>query len=155
MICKPTCAIAFIFLLATLYVGYSKPNENIIKPYLATLNEQQKQKYEEITVERRDISMRGYALGFALSLFLILYNHISSRGKIPITWMVCLATATTLIVNYLYYILAPKSDWMVNYLQTPEQKQQWLKVYRTMQFNWHAGLATGLMTIAVLAAAFR
>ena len=155
MICKSTCAVALIFLAGTIYTSYAK-SYNTIKPFKATLNDFQKKKYEEISNERRNLSLKGYALGFALSLFFIIYNYVTkNKRKISYSAMICLAVSTTLVVQYLYYILSPKSQWMVNYLMTAEQKQAWLRVYRTMQFNWHAGLALGLITVALFAAAFR
>lgn len=155
MICKPTCSVAFIFLAATVYISCAK-SHNTIKPFKDTLNDFQKKKYEEIAVERRNLSLKGYSLGFALSLFFIIFNYVSSgKRKISYSGMICLAVSTTLVVQYLYYILSPKSQWMVNYLMTQEQKQAWLRVYRTMQFNWHAGLAIGLMTVALFAASFK
>ena len=155
MICKSTCAVALVFLAGTIYTSYAK-SYNTIKPFKATLNDFQKKKYEEISTERRNLSLKGYALGFALSLFFIIYNYVTkNKQKISYSGMICLAVSTTLVVQYLYYILSPKSQWMVNYLMTPEQKQAWLRVYRTMQFNWHAGLALGLITVALFAAAFR
>lgn len=153
MICKTSCAVAIVFLMGTLYTSYCK-GDGLIKPYLDTLNENQKEKYEKIAEERKRISMKGYLLGFAISLFLIVYNYVS-RKKISGSAMICLAVSTTLVVNYLYYILSPKSDWMVNHLETPEQKAAWLKVYRTMQFKWHAGLALGLIAVGFTAAAFK
>ena len=155
MICGTTCAVALVFLLGTIYVYIGKPNESLISPYLATLDKKQKQKYKEITEERRKLSMQGYGLGFGISLFFILYNYLTAKTKVSTLSMVCLVTSVTLVVNYLYYILSPKSQWMINFLETPEQKKQWLKVYRTMQFNWHAGLASGVLAVALLAAAFR
>tara|TARA_Y100000591_G_C21764021_1_gene661741 strand:+ start:373 stop:858 length:486 start_codon:yes stop_codon:yes gene_type:complete len=159
MICKTTCAVALVFLAGTIYTSYAK-SYGTIKPFLATLNDFQQQKYDEIAKERRDLSLKGYGLGFALSLFFIIFNYVSkssskSSYKISYKGMICLAVSTTLVVQYLYYILSPKSDWMVNYLMTSEQKHAWLKVYRTMQFNWHAGIALGLITIALFATAFR
>ena len=58
--------------------------------------------------------------------------------------------AVTLSVNYFYYILAPKTDWMVLHLKSVEEKEAWLKVYRTMQYNYHMGLVLGILAVVAM-----
>ena len=41
--------------------------------------------------------------------------------------MACITAAVTFTVNYFYYILSPKSDWMVVHLNTQGQKQACLE----------------------------
>lgn len=74
--------------------------------------------------------------------------------------MVCIVLATSFLTNYFYYILSPKTDWMLNHVEGPEaqakqQVQAWLQMYRTMQFYYHAGLVLGILGVGVLAFAFR
>ena len=51
----------------------------------------------------------------------------------------------TLLTNYFYYMLSPKSDLMVTHLDEEEQRLAWQKIYKTMQFNYHIGLVLGII----------
>jgi hypothetical protein len=63
--------------------------------------------------------------------------------------------ATCFLTNYFYYMLSPKSDWMLNHTNNPEQVKAWLQMYREMSYNYHAGLALGIIGVGILAFAFR
>ena len=112
---------------------------------------------QKIVLERRNIYFQGYALGFAISLFVIYNNYIklsSSRTKnqaLSKFSLVCTVVSVTFIVSYFHYILHPKSDWMVKYLTTNQQKDAWLKIYRHMQLNCHIGAALGIVAVALYA----
>ena len=71
-------------------------------------------------------------------------------------WMiVCMVGAITFTTNYLYYILSPKTTYMVQHLQNKEQIDEWLKIYRTMQVKYHIGLVLGIVAIMIFAYANR
>ena len=61
--------------------------------------------------------------------------------------MLCSVIAITFVVSYFYYILHPKSDWMVKHLQTKTQREAWLTVYRHMQVLCHMGFGLGLVAV--------
>jgi hypothetical protein len=63
--------------------------------------------------------------------------------------------ATCFLTNYFYYILSPKSDWMLNHMGNQKETSAWLEMYREMSFNYHAGLAFGIVAVGILAFAFR
>jgi hypothetical protein len=69
--------------------------------------------------------------------------------------MVCLVIATAFLTNYFYYVLSPKTDFMLNHIDDQEQAKNWLRMYREMSFNYHSGLALGIVAVGVLAFAFR
>jgi uncharacterized membrane protein len=56
---------------------------------------------------------------------------------------VVLFFAVTLFVAMLYYLLMPKSDYMLKHLQTNEQNRAWLDVYKTMQSRYIIGMILG------------
>ena len=108
-----------------------------------------------ITNERKMLSYQGYALGMALSICLIIYNTYFKAEKMGTSAMVCLVISTAFLTNYFYYILSPKSDWMLNHIDDQEQAKNWLKMYREMSFNYHAGLLLGIVGVGVFAFAFK
>jgi hypothetical protein len=130
-----------------------------VKQYRQNLSPQQKMVYDKIASERLKISLQGYGLGFILSLFIIYYNYQKTH-KLRSSITVCIVLATSFLTNYFYYILSPKTDWMLNHVegteaQAKQQVQAWLQMYRTMQFYYHAGLVLGILGVGILAFAFR
>ena len=149
MPCSITCAISCIFLIGRIYFYNATDKSEIVKQYKDTLTPDLQQRYETITAERKWISYQGYALGLLLS-FVILYN----RGKMNTTSLVCTVMATCFLTNYFYYMLSPKSDWMLNHLNE-DQAKTWLLMYRSMSYNYHLGIVLGILAVGIFAFAFR
>jgi|TARA_A100001388_G_C28744040_1_gene488456 heme/copper-type cytochrome/quinol oxidase subunit 4 len=124
------------------------------KGFSDTLSQDQLNKYKKIVEERKKLSMQGYALGFGLAVVLIVLNMTMKKQKLSKGSMACTTAATMFIVQYLYYILSPKSDWILLHLNTQEQKEKWLDVYRTMQYNCHVSVALGVVAAAALSHGF-
>ena len=76
-------------------------------------------------------------------LFLLICYHQGKKFK-TLTKM-CIVLAISFTVNYFFYILSPKSDYMILHLNTPNERMAWLNIYKTMQFNYHLGFALGLI----------
>ena len=127
----------------------------IVKHYKNSLPSDLQKRYESISEERRRISIHGYVLGLILSLFIIFYNLKIKGLHMKSTALVCVVMATCFLTNYFYYMLTPKSDWMLNHVSNQQQTRAWLLMYREMSFNYHAGLVLGIVAAGVLAFAFR
>ena len=63
--------------------------------------------------------------------------------------------AITFTTNYLYYILSPKTTYMIQHLEYQKQIDEWLKIYRTMQVKYHIGLVLGICAIMIFGYANR
>jgi hypothetical protein len=153
MVCSVSCSISLVFIIGMIYFYNATSKNETVVQYKQHLNEHQRQTYDKIAKERLHISMKGYGLGFLLSFFIILYNY--QNKKIKPASVICLVLATSFLTNYFYYMLSPKSDWMLNHVESREQTQAWLKMYRTMQYYYHGGLALGIIGIGIFAYAFR
>jgi uncharacterized protein YacL len=127
----------------------------IVKHYKEKLSIPLQKRYEKITEERKMISYHGYILGLILSLFFIFYNTKIKNYKLNTFSLVCLVMAVCFLTNYFYYMLSPKSDWMLNHTSSQEEVKAWLQMYREMSYNYHMGLALGIVAVGVLAFAFR
>ena len=68
--------------------------------------------------------------------------------------IVCTVVAVSFSVNYFYYILSPKSKWMLNEIKSEEQTKAWLEMYRHMQMYYHTGLVFGIIGVGLFAFAF-
>ena len=62
----------------------------------------------------------------------------------------CIAISVTYITNYFYYLLMPKSDWMVIHLKTVEQRKEWLNIYKIMDWFNNMGFLVGLISVLLL-----
>ena len=153
--CGISCSISAVFLIGMIYMTYSVAKSQIITKYKSQLPEKLQKIYEEITNERTTIYYQGYALGFILSFFIIIANVYSGHKMLSTMSMVCLVLATSFITNYFYYILSPKKNWMLNYIETPDQTKLWLQMYRGMQVYYHTGLVLGIIAVSIFAHAFR
>jgi uncharacterized membrane protein YkgB len=101
------------------------------------------------------ISYYGYGLGVLLSLAIIFYNKKMKGKLLSNSSLVCIVLSVSFFTNYFYYMLSPKTDWMLNHVKNPEETKAWLQMYREMQFNYHLGLVLGIIGVGVLAFAFR
>ena len=153
MVCSISCSISAVFIIGMIYFYNATSKNATVLQYKQQLNTEQKQAYDKIAAERLNISLRGYALGVLLSLLLIYYNYKKKQFK-PSS-IVCLVLATSFLTNYFYYTLSPKSDWMLNHVESRGQTQAWLEMYKVMQYYYHAGLVLGIIGVGVFAYAFQ
>lgn len=155
MACAISCMISAIFIISMIYFYNLSDKSEIVKYYKSSLSTDLQKRYEKITKERTNISYQGYALGVIFSLGIIFYNLKIKHYRMNSTALVCTVIATAFVTNYFYYMLSPKSDWMLNYMSNQQEVKAWLLMYREMQFNYHMGLVLGIIGVGILAFAFR
>lgn len=155
MACALSCMISAVFVIGMIYFYNMTDKSAIVKHYKSTLSTNLQKKYDKISKERASISYQGYALGVILSLVIIFYNLKIKGSKMSNTSLVCTVIATAFMTNYFYYMLYPKSDWMLNYMHNQEEIKAWLLMYKEMQYNYHMGLVLGIIAVGILAFAFR
>jgi uncharacterized protein YacL len=147
--------ISTIFIIGMIYF-YNMTNKNIIvNNYKSSFSSDLQKRYEKISEERMNISYQGYILGIILSFGIIFYNLKIKSLKMNTSSLVCVVVATSFITNYFYYMLSPKTNWMLNHMNDPKEIKLWLLMYREMQFNYHMGLVLGIIAVGILAFAFR
>jgi hypothetical protein len=146
MKCHILCTIGLVFLIANIYVTFNADKTHYKKAFYETLSPELKARYEGIVMERRTIYLKGYVYGLILSLIIILYNKYTAKPtKISKGGNIGVMVGVTLLTNYFYYMLSPKSDLMVTYLNEEEQRVAWQRIYRTMQVRYHTGLLLGVV----------
>ena len=144
--------ISVVFIIGMIYFYNMSDKSEIVKKYKNQLSPDLQKRYEKITKERMVISYYGYGVGLLLSLFVIFYLK---KRKIRTFSLVCTVMATCFLTNYFYYMLSPKSDWMLNHIDSPDQVKAWLQMYREMSYNYHMGIALGIIGVGIFAFAFR
>ena len=155
MACSVSCAISAIFIIGMIYFYNITDKSVIVKHYKEKLSSDLQRRYEKIAKERMTISYYGYGLGLILSLFIIFFNVQINARKMNTLSLVCTVMATCFLTNYFYYMLSPKSDWMLNHMGNQEEVKAWLQMYREMSYNYHMGLVLGIVAVGILAFAFR
>ena len=155
MACSISCSISAIFIIGMIYFNNASCKSKTILEYKSKLPTNLKGLYDKIVAERQSISYYGYALGFLLSLVIIFYNMKVKNQRLGTTSLVCTVIATCFLTNYFYYILTPKSDWMLNHITKPEDARAWLQMYRACSYNYHLGLLLGIMGVGMFAFALR
>ena len=143
MVCMTYCMIAGAFICASIFTCFLTDKKALHGPYLDELSKENLARYKFIVAERRKIYFQGFALGFVISLA-VLYMNNSGKKKLNKVTNICQVLAISFAVNYFYYILYPKTDYMAKYLETQKEREAWLNIYKTMQFNYHFGFALGL-----------
>lgn len=155
MACSLTCGLAAAFVIAMVLMNYWMITNQTTQKYRAQLPPSLQKTYDEIVKERTQIFYTGYIIGVILAARLIYYNTQIKKEKMGTCAMVCLTIFIAFITNYFYYVLSPKTKWMLNSIEDPEQTKAWLQMYRTMQLYYHGSLVLGLIAVGVLAFAFR
>ena len=156
MPCYTSCSIAIVFLLSEIFMHFFMIKNNVIKEYKDQLPEKLQQIYKQIVDERIRIYYYGFLLGVLLSIAIIMYNlQLKPSNKMTNTSMICIIVSTSFLVNYFYYVLTPKSNYMLDHIESKEQTKAWLKMYSNMQYYYHMSLVLGIFTMGFFAAAFR
>jgi hypothetical protein len=109
--CATSCGIAATLIAGMAYCTYMGNRTKLVQDYVQTLTEDQQQIYAKIVAERRGIYLRGFGWGLLLSALLLGIHH--QYLTMSRTVLLCNVAAITLATNYFYYMLSPKSDWMV------------------------------------------
>jgi uncharacterized protein YacL len=160
MPCSGTCLLATALIIAMIYFQNATTKSKIVQEYKKQLPSNLQNLYEKLSTERLHINYYGYTLGLVLSLIIIIYNYnLTKNNKLQLsksnTSLVCLVIVVSFFTNYFYYILSPKSTYMLDHINSPEQTKAWLAMYREMQYNYHMGFVIGVVAVGVLAYAFR
>ena len=127
MACSISCMISAIFIIGMIYFYNMTDKSAIVKHYKEKLPSDLQRRYEKISKERMRISYYGYGLGLLLSLLIIFYNVQIKSHKMNTFSLVCTVMATSFLTNYFYYMLSPKSDWMLNHTSNQDQVKAWLQ----------------------------
>ena len=154
MPCNVSCMFSLAFVVAMVYMNNATTTNQVVQHYQQQLPATLQSLDIKIAEERLSIYYYGYVLGFILSLIIIIYNYQQSKKQSTVT-VICTVISVSFITNYFYYILSPKSNWMLDNINTPEQTKAWLQMYRQMQKYYHIGLVLGIIAVALLGFAFR
>jgi branched-subunit amino acid transport protein AzlD len=155
MVCLTSCLGAVFFVVSMIYSQNVMERSQVIQQYKKQLPADLQKIYENITKERQQINLYGYGLGVIISLVVILFNYRLKQNKLTTFNTICLVVVISFTTHYFYYMLTPKTTYMLEHIKSPEQTKAWLSMYKTMQYYYHGGLLLGLIAVILLAFAFR
>ena len=139
-----SCAIAFILLLSSILMHFFIDKKD---DFLLTLNDDQKQKYKSIILERFRIYIFGMILGLLLGFS---YIYIYSEDK----FKVCKFVAIILVTKLTFYYFYPKSDFMLYHLTEREQVSAWTDLYRNYKNAWKNSLILAIISYILFSLSF-
>lgn len=140
MDCKLFCSIAIVFMFAMIYLKLFSNKRQVINEFEKHLSNELQQKYKNIALERRNIYMYGMLFGLIIGLLLLFIIPIKNNIN-----KLCLVLASSFILAIIYYILYPKSDYIILYLNNYDDRKRWLDVYKYMQTNYYIGIIIGII----------
>ena len=144
------CSIALIFIIAMIWMSLAIDENELVSEFKQKLTQEQRELYSKIVNQRRNIYFVGYLLGVILSIGYILFFNPKIKSTLG---LICLVISITFLTSYFFYILYPKENLIVLYLDSEEQRKEWIKVYKTMQFHYHLGLVLGIIAVVFLGTA--
>ena len=139
-----SCTVASGLFASMLYLSFHPEKDDVLQAFMDTLNEKQKKLYIKIKNERSQI----YFLGLVVSL-LIGFIYLNNTRKSDTR--TCVFVSMVLGITVLFYLLYPKSTYMVRHLTTQKQTDAWLQVYRFMQYNHYLGMVLGGLSYLIVA----
>ena len=113
--------------------------------FMSLLADNQQQIYKSVIRERSNIYIQGLVIGIALALLVTYYTGFKTIGN------VCLFIVVSLGFNWAYYLLYPKTTYMLNHLTSSDQVKAWLAIYREMKFRSYSGLILGVLGYLLIA----
>ncbi len=96
--------------------------------------------YQKISNERFNQYLQGLGLGF---LVMLLVNHFYGQNIINSYHKTTLFLLIVLTVSLFYYLLVPKSDYMLNHISSEKENKAWLDVYKNMKNRYVVGFLLG------------
>ena len=149
MKCFIRCSAGIVFLIANIFCMFSVDKYAQKKRFFDSLDTKLQYKYLNIIKERRRIYYEGFMFGILLSILAVGMAYKTNNKNLSNKVIICTTLSVTLLTNYLYYMLKPKSDWMILYLDNPDQRALWLDIYRTMKGRFHLGFLFGLVSVVM------
>lgn len=142
--CDAWCLLASGLFASMLYITINPSKGPVIKTFQDSLNKKQNDIYKKIVTERLKIYITGLLLGLIVGFS---YLSISKKSAIR----TCVFTTLVLSVTIIFYMIVPKSTYMIQHLKTVEQYNKWLDVYKEMQYRRYIGFILGVIAYLILA----
>jgi len=137
--CDITCTIFYILFLTYLFMfGLTIIYSADLKKLDDILDEKQRIIHDKIKKERLHHFYSGLGVGSVFGLFILL-------SDIKMTSKFCLAGLILILTTSIVYYILPKSDYMINHLDTKEKREVWMNVSRNFMKKKMIGFALSII----------
>ena len=147
MSCNITCAIAVGLIVMSLATLIGTKKSLLLHTFMDTLNDKQKGIYYEIIQQRFGYFIQGKILGLLIAGA---YLYHALQNNMEVNSIVCMVVLIIFSTQYIYYKMMPKTKWMLEYLDKPDQIKSWLEVYKYMNHRLHGGFLFGIIGYGLL-----
>ena len=153
MNCNALCAVGIVLLTANLTVTLTAVHNGSEKHFYRSLTVRQRMRYKAIVEERRTLYLQGLLCGVILAAFAIAAYRSFRKDRYPPAAEVCMPGGIALLTTYLYYLLSPKSDYMILHLDSRALREEWMKITQAMTRKYHLGLLLGVVGVGFVGGA--
>ena len=85
MMCPTSCIIAGAFIISSIFVCLRVDKQTLKDPLFNLLSEENKKRYINIASERKDIYLKGFGIGFIVSVIALLFLNNNKMFGLPCT----------------------------------------------------------------------
>ena len=142
--CDIWCLLASGLFASMLYVMFNPNKTKIINSFIEILNPKQKNIDKQIIKERLNIYITGIIIGLIVGF---IYLDMTKKSVVR----TCVFTTLVLSITIIFYMMIPKTTYMVQHLKTTEQFNKWIDVYKEMQYRNYMGFILGIISYLILA----
>jgi len=135
------CVVGFSLLIAKLYMTLSYSKFTLMDKFIKVLNTTQRTTYLSIIQERSFIYIQGMIIGLLLGFAYLYYVN----GIDNIKSHVCAFVSIVMVTNVIYYLLMPKSTYMLDHIKGEKQITAWKNIYLYMQYRYITGILIGIL----------
>ena len=140
MVCTTSLVLSLALLGASIATTFNTKGMALKSEFAKTLTKEQMDIYESIIEHRMALYYQGLIVGLVFGAV-----YISGSEKKEIASKVAMFALIVLGVQYMYYMIAPKGQWMLDHITTQEQASKWLDIYQYMSKMWHMGFLMALL----------
>ncbi len=140
MNCYDSALIGVGLLGASVYTSFVPDNE--VHKLKNILSGDDIEAYKRINNERFSLYFQGLIIGFIIVVLVnFLYGENISNPYHKTTLFLLIILGFSLF----YYLLSPKSDYMLNHINSEKENKAWLDVYLTMKNRYLWGFVFGAL----------
>lgn len=152
MPCVSQCGLAIIIIIAQFYKMITCYKSPVFMEFIKTLDNNQAKMYQSVMYERMSLYVQGQMLGLVIGLCLLYFAYVNrNKQNSAIKYFnVCGLVFVITVVSYLYYSLSPKTTYMLNHLNTREQNDRWLDIYKEMKNCSITSFLVGIIAYFIL-----
>jgi len=147
ILCNKWCLVSVILIMGSVFICCFPHKKQVMDDFMMLLDEEQKKEYTNIIDMRRNIYLRSLAASVVVSLIIC---FIGLRNKTFSINHLCLFSALMFSFKNLFYLLSKKSKYIVSVLNNEKQRNAWLAIYKTMQYQYHLGIMVGLIGVIII-----